>query len=42
MRRLLARLFRRAPVVPPSNEADRLLRIYRETVAEMQELRRAA
>jgi hypothetical protein len=42
VRRLLALLRRRRPAPPRAEEADRLLRIYRETVAEMQELRRAA
>ena len=42
--RLLLSLLRRRRREPPRRdlEAERLLRIYRETVAEMQELRRAA
>ena len=42
MRRLLALL--RARTSPPARptDADRLLRIYRQTVAEVQQLRRAA
>jgi hypothetical protein len=43
VRRLLARLRRRRPAsTPPPDDPDRLLRIYRETLAEVQELRRAA
>jgi hypothetical protein len=45
MRRLLARLFRRRPTPPPRppyDDPDRLLRVYRETVAELEQLRRAA
>jgi hypothetical protein len=44
MRTLLALLRRRrrpAPE-PPRDDPDRLLRIYRETLAQVQELRRAA
>lgn len=44
MTRLLARLLRRrpAPAPPREVESERLLRIYRQTVREMQDLRRAA
>ena len=45
MRKLLARLLGRRPArpaAPPPNEMDRLLRIYAETLKEMQDLRRAA
>ena len=43
MRTLLALMLRRrAPVAPPPDDPERLLRIYRETVAEMQNIRRAA
>jgi hypothetical protein len=44
MTRLLARLLRRAVAPAPrgEDEGDRLLRIYRQTVREMQDLRRAA
>ena len=45
MRRLLALLGRRRPApvpAPPCADAERLLRLYRETLAEMQDLRRAA
>lgn len=44
MRRLLARLLRPRPRRPPTppTDPDRLLRIYRETVAEVQRLKRAA
>ncbi len=44
MRRLLARLRRRRPSAPPRRDPDpdRLLRLYRETVAEMKDLGRAA
>lgn len=41
MRRLLARLRRRG-AAPPASEPERLLRVYRETLAEVRELRRAA
>lgn len=45
MRTLLAVLLgrRRAPAPPPrDSETDRLMRIYRETAAELRDLRRAA
>jgi hypothetical protein len=45
VRRVLALLFRsRRAADPPRRDSDpdRLLRIYRETVAEMQDLQRAA
>ena len=43
MRRLLARLRRRRPEAPPRDgDGERLMRIYRETAAEMRDLRRAA
>ncbi len=42
MRWLLRLLRRRRPPPPPPDDPDRYLRIYRETLAEMQELRRAA
>jgi hypothetical protein len=42
--RLLSRLLRRRPAPPPPrpDDPDRLLRVYRETEAEVQRLRRAA
>ncbi|HKI91327.1 MAG TPA: hypothetical protein VJ986_03405 [Gaiellaceae bacterium] len=42
MRLLHALLRRRRRPAPPLADADRLLRIYRETQAEMEQLRRAA
>jgi hypothetical protein len=44
VRWLLLRLLRRAPAPPPRrpDDPDRLLRVYRETEAEVQRLRRAA
>lgn len=44
MIRRLARLLRRAPPPEPprETESERLLRIYRQTVREMHDLRRAA
>lgn len=44
MTRLLARLLRRdsTPAPPQEGESERLLRIYRQTVRELQDSRRAA
>ena len=42
MRKLLALLGRLKPQPRRDDDAERLMRIYRETVAEMQDLRRAA
>ncbi|MGH3050038.1 MAG: hypothetical protein ACRDLK_07760 [Gaiellaceae bacterium] len=42
MRKLLERLLRRPPAPVPESEQQRLLRIYRQTLAEVQDLRRAA
>jgi|GEM_PF-2575788 len=42
MRKLLALFRLPAAPPPPPDDPDRLLRIYRETLAQVQELRRAA